>query len=157
MRTNLLLVSMLTASMMILSSCKDSENATVNTPSTKGDVTIINDPSQLASRLVFGSRPKKAPRHQTTRTVTEPSIPAGALPLKDQPTNWNNGVTLTRGKAYFINEPWTGTISQDWSSQTGSIDIYVAADATFSNSWWNEDKILLPIPIQYSASCSMTN
>ena len=140
MRTNLLLVSMLTASMMILSSCKDSENATVNTPlETKGDVTIINDPSQLASRLVFGSRPKKAPRHQTTRTVTEPSIPAGALPLKDQPTNWNNGVTLTRGKVYYIDAPWKGTISQDWASSTGSIDIYVGANAEFTNAWWNDD------------------
>ena len=138
MRKNLFLVSMLTVAMIMLSSC---DNSHVNNHlSSKGEVTIINDPSQLASRLIFGgSRLKKVQRQQVVEQVAEPTIPSDALPLKDQPTNWNNGVTLTRGKAYFINEPWTGTISQDWSSQTGSIDIYVAADATFSNSWWNDD------------------
>ncbi|MBQ5388397.1 MAG: hypothetical protein IIU55_04905 [Paludibacteraceae bacterium] len=138
MRKNLFLVSMLTVAMIMLSSC---DNSHVNNHlSSKGEVTIINDPSLLASRLIFGgSRLKKVQRQQVVEQVAEPTIPSDALPLKDQPTNWNNGVTLTRGKAYFINEPWTGTISQDWSSQTGSIDIYVAADATFSNSWWNDD------------------
>ena len=139
MRKNLFLVSMLTVAMIMLSSC-DTNHVNDNL-SSKGDVTIINDPSQLASRLVFGgSHLKKVQRQQqVVEQVAEPTIPSDALPLKDQPTNWNNGVTLTRGKAYFINEPWTGTISQDWSSSTGSIDIYVAANATFSNSWWNDD------------------
>ena len=139
MRKNLFLVSMLTVAMIMLSSC-DTNHVNDNL-SSKGDVTIINDPSQLASRLVFGgSHLKKVQRQQqVVEQVAEPTIPSDALPLKDQPTNWNNGVTLTRGKAYFINEPWTGTISQDWSSQTGSIDIYVAANATFSGAWWNDD------------------
>ena len=138
MRKNLFLVSMLTVAMIMLSSC---DNSHVNNHlSSKGEVTIINDPSQLASRLIFGgSRLKKVQRQQVVEQVAEPTIPSDALPLKDQPTNWNNGVTLTRGKAYFINEPWTGTISQDWSSQTGSIDIYLAANATFSGAWWNDD------------------
>ena len=47
-------------------------------------------------------------------------------------------MTLTKGKAYYINEAWTGTVSQDWSGE-GSIDIYIAADATFSGAWWNDD------------------
>jgi hypothetical protein len=137
MRKNLFLVSMLTVAMIMLSSC---DNSHVNNHlSSKGEVTIINDPSQLASRLIFGgSRLKKAQHQQVVEQVAAPTIPSDALPLKDQPTNWNNGVTLTKGKSYYISEPWTGTISQDWSGE-GSIDIYIAANATFSNAWWNDD------------------
>ncbi len=139
MRKNLFLVSMLTVAMIMLSSC-DTNHVNDNL-SSKGDVTIINDPSQLASRLVFGgSHLKKVQRQQrVVEQVAEPTIPSDALPLKDQPTNWNNGVTLTRGKAYYIDAAWKGTISQDWSSSTGSIDIYLAADAEFTGAWWNDD------------------
>ena len=136
MRTNLFLVSMLTVALIMLSSCEPNP---VNNNLSEGDVTIINDPSQLASRLVFGGSSKKiAPRDRVT-TVSQPTIPSDALRLADQPTNWNNGVTLTRGKAYYIDSEWKGTISQDWSSSTGSIDIYVNANAEFTNAWWNDD------------------
>ena len=134
MRKNLLVVSMLTVVMMIISSCENNHHTT---PSQQGDVTIIDDPSQLASRLVFGAdRSKKVQRQKTVQQVAQPSIPAGALLLKDQPTNWNNGVTLTRGKAYYIDSEWKGTISQDWNSQSGSIDIYLAANAEITGAWW---------------------
>ena len=136
MKKSLSIVCTLTILLFASASCDNGQNPAV---STTENVTIIDDPSQLSSRLVFGGSLKKLPARKRVATTPAPAIPADALPLKDQPTNWNNGVTLTRGKAYFINEPWTGTISQDWSSQTGSIDIYVAADATFSNSWWNDD------------------
>ena len=136
MRKNLFLVSMLTVALVVMSSCDPNS---VDDNLTKGEVTIINDPSQLASRLIFGgSRLKKAQHQQVVEQVAAPTIPSDALPLKDQPTNWNNGVTLTKGKSYYISEPWTGTISQDWSGE-GSIDIYIAANATFSNAWWNDD------------------
>ncbi len=52
MRTNLFLVSMLTVALIMLSSCEPNP---VNNNLSEGDVTIINDPSQLASRLVFGA------------------------------------------------------------------------------------------------------
>ena len=137
MRKNLFLVSMLTVALVVMSSCDPNP---VDDNLTKGEVTIINDPSQLASRLIFGgNRPKMAPRQQTVKQVAQPSIPSDALRLADQPTNWNNGVTLTRGKSYFIDAAWKGTISQDWSSNEGSIDIYVAANAEFTNAWWNDD------------------
>lgn len=153
MRKNLFLVSMLTVAMIMLSSC---DNDHVNDHlSSKGDVTIINDPSQLASRLVFGgSHLKKVQRQQqVVEQVAEPTIPSDALPLKDQPTNWNNGVTLTRGKAYYIDAAWKGTISQDWSSSTGSIDIYLAANAEFTNAWWNDD---VPVNIYILSGAVLT-
>ena len=153
MRKNLFLVSMLTVAMIMLSSC---DNNHVNDHlSSKGDVTIINDPSQLASRLVFGgSHLKKVQRQQqVVEQVAEPTIPSDALPLKDQPTNWNNGVTLTRGKAYYIDAAWKGTISQDWSSSTGSIDIYLAANAEFTNVWWNDD---VPVNIYILSGAVLT-
>ena len=136
MRKSLSIVFTLTILLFASASCDDGKNPAV---STTDNVTIIDDPSQLSSRLVFGGSQKQLPARRIAASTPAPAIPADALPLKDQPTNWNNGVTLTRGKAYYIDEPWTGTISQDWSSQTGSIDIYVAANATFSNSWWNDD------------------
>ena len=136
MRKSLSIVFTLTILLFASASCDNGKNPAV---STTDNVTIIDDPSQLSSRLVFGGSQKQLPARRIAASTPAPAIPADALPLKDQPTNWNNGVTLTRGKAYYINEPWTGTISQDWSSQTGSIDIYVAANATFSNSWWNDD------------------
>lgn len=153
MRKNLFLVSMLTVAMIMLSSC-DTNHVNDNL-STKGDVTIINDPSQLASRLVFGgSHLKKVQRQQqVVEQVAEPTIPSDALPLKDQPTNWNNGVTLTRGKAYYIDAAWKGTISQDWSSSTGSIDIYLAANAEFTNVWWNDD---VPVNIYILSGAVLT-
>ena len=137
MRKNLLVVSMLTVVMILVSSCENNHHTT---PSKQGDVTIIDDPSHLASRLIFGAdRHQKVQRQKTVQQVAEPSIPAGALKLAEQPTNWNNGVTLTRGKAYYIDAEWKGTISQDWSSQSGSIDIYVGANAEFTNAWWNDE------------------
>ncbi len=136
MKKSFSIVCTLTILLFASASCDNGTNPGV---STTENVTIIDDPSQLSSRLVFGNSHKLLPARKRVATTPAPAIPADALPLKDQPTNWNNGVTLTRGKAYYINEPWTGTISQDWSSQTGSIDIYVAADATFNNSWWNDD------------------
>ena len=136
MRKSLSIVCTLTILLFASVSCENGKNPAV---STTDNVTIIDDPSQLSSRLVFGGSRKQLPARRTAATTQAPAIPADALPLKDQPTNWNNGVTLTRGKAYYITEPWTGTISQGWESQSGSIDIYVAANATFSNAWWNDD------------------
>ncbi len=109
-------------------------------PKTSTDVTINNDAGQLAKRLVFTKQSKT--RQQARAKVSQtpaPQIPSNALKLSEQPTNWNNGVTLTRGKAYYIDSAWEGTISQDWSTSEGSIDIYVAADAKFVGAWWNDD------------------
>ena len=135
MKKSFSIVCTLTILLFASASCDNGQNPAV---STTENVTIIDDPSQLSSRLVFGSSHKLLPARKRVATTPAPAIPADALPLKDAPTNWNNGVTLTKGKAYYINEPWTGTVSQDWSGE-GSIDIYIAADATFSGAWWNDD------------------
>ena len=73
------------------------------------------------------------------KATPAPSIPEGALKLADQPTNWNNGVTLTPGNAYYIDEEWKGTINRATGAEGASIDIYVNANAEFVNSWWNND------------------
>ena len=135
MKKSLSIVCTLTILLFASASCDNGQNPAV---STTENVTIIDDPSQLSSRLVFGGSLKKLPARKRVATTPAPAIPADALPLKDAPTNWNNGVTLTKGKSYYINEPWTGTISQDWSGE-GSIDIYIAANATFPGAWWNDD------------------
>ena len=135
MKKSFSIVCTLTILLFASASCDNGQNPAV---STTENVTIIDDPSQLSSRLVFGSSHKLLPARKRVATTPAPAIPADALPLKDAPTNWNNGVTLTKGKAYYINEPWIGTVSQDWSGE-GSIDIYIAADATFSGAWWNDD------------------
>ena len=119
MKKSLSIVCTLTILLFASASCDNGQNPAV---STTENVTIIDDPSQLSSRLVFGGSLKKLPARKRVATTPAPAIPADALPLKDAPTNWNNGVTLTKGKSYYINEPWTGTISQDWSGE-GSIDI----------------------------------
>lgn len=135
MKKSFSIICTLTILLFASASCDNGQNPAV---STTENVTIIDDPSQLSSRLVFGSSHKLLPARKRVATTPAPAIPADALPLKDAPTNWNNGVTLTKGKAYYITEPWTGTVSQDWSGE-GSIDIYIAADATFSGAWWNDD------------------
>ena len=141
MKKYIYLASIFAFMMSATTSCSDEsaikpENPTVTNPA---NIKITTDQSELSGRLVFANH---APAGNSTRAYSEtpaPSIPENALRLADQPTNWNNGVTLTRGKAYYIDSEWEGTISNDWSSSEGSIDIYVNADAKFINAWWNDD------------------
>lgn len=129
----------------------DGQKPDITTPD---KVNLVTDMSQLSSRLVFSSSAVKTKSSAATKTtVAAPSIPAGALKLADQPSNWNNGVTLTRGKAYYIDTPWEGTISQDWSVSEGSIDIYMSANAKISNAWWNDD---VPVNIYVLPNAVMT-
>ena len=141
MKKYIYLASIFAFMMSATTSCSDEsgikpENPTVTNPA---NIKITTDQSELSGRLVFANH---TPAESNTRAYSEtpaPSIPENALRLADQPTNWNNGVTLTRGKAYYIDSEWEGTISNDWSSSEGSIDIYVNADAKFINAWWNDD------------------
>lgn len=136
MKKSLSIVFTLTILLFASASCDNGKNPAV---STTDNVTIIDDPSQLSSRLVFGGSHKQLPtRRSSVASTPAPAIPADALPLKDQPTNWNNGVTLSLGKSYYIDAPWEGTVSQDWNG-SGSIDIYIAANAKFTGAWWNDD------------------
>ena len=144
MKKNVVLVGLFALMTVILASCSDDSGITpeIQKPEieTPDHVKLITDKSQLASRLVLVT--PEAKFSKSSRAVEEtpaPSIPEGALKLAEQPTNWNNGVTLTRGKAYYIDEAWEGTISQDWASSEGSIDIYINADAKITGAWWNDD------------------
>lgn len=93
----------------------------------------------MASRLVVATPVTESKASRAVKETPAPSIPEEALKLADQPTNWNNGVTLTRGKAYYIDEAWEGTISQDNSASEGSIDIYMSANAKIVGAWWSDD------------------
>ena len=144
MKKNVVLVGLFALMTVILASCSDDSGITpeIQKPEieTPDHVKLITDKSQLASRLVLVT--PEAKFSKSSRAVEEtpaPSIPEGALKLAEQPTNWNNGVTLTRGKVYHIDEAWEGTISQDWASSEGSIDIYINADAKITGAWWIDD------------------
>ena len=144
MKKNVVLVGLFALMTVILASCSDDSGITpeIQKPEieTPDHVKLITDKSQLASRLVLVT--PEAKFSKSSRAVEEtpaPNIPEGALKLAEQPTNWNNGVTLTRGKVYYIDEAWEGTISQDWASSEGSIDIYINADAKITGAWWNDD------------------
>ena len=143
MKKNVLLAGMFGLMTVALASCSDDSG--INPDVQKPDITkpehvkLITDPSQLASRLVFVNRGAKSKASRAVKATPAPSIPEGALKLADQPTNWNNGVTLTPGNAYYIDEEWKGTISRATGAEGASIDIYVNANAEFVNSWWNND------------------
>ena len=142
MKKNVILAGMFGLMTVALASCSDDSGIIpeVQKPdiTTPDHVKLITDQSQLASRLVFVNRGAESKASRAVKETPAPSIPEGALKLADQPTNWNNGVTLTRGKSYYIDEAWEGTISQDWAG-TGSIDIYMSADAKIVGAWWNDD------------------
>lgn len=143
MKKNVFLAGLFYLMTVALASCSDDSG--INPDVQKPDITkpehvkLITDPSQLASRLVFVNRGVKSKASRAVKATPAPSIPEGALKLADQPTNWNNGVTLTPGNAYYIDEEWKGTISRATGAEGASIDIYVNANAEFVNSWWNND------------------
>ena len=143
MKKNVFLAGMFGLMTVALASCSDdsSINPEEQTPdiTTPEHVKLITDPSQLASRLVFVNRGAESKASRAVIETPAPSIPEGALKLADQPTNWNNGVTLTPGNAYYIDKEWKGTISRATGAEGASIDIYVNANAEFVNSWWNND------------------
>lgn len=141
MKKYIYLASLFVFMMSATTSCSDESGITPQKPNVTdlANIKITTDQSELSGRLVFANH---TPAESNTRAYSEtpaPAIPDDALKLAEQPTNWNNGVTLTRGKAYYIDSEWEGTISQDWSPSEGSIDIYVNADATFTGAWWNDD------------------
>lgn len=143
MNKNILLTGILSLIILAQVSCTDDYgNESKNPPKEVIDlskVKLISDQSKLSSRFVFLPPVTQPNAKRVKKAAPEPSVPSGALKLQDQPTNWNNGVTLTRGKSYYIDEEWKGTISQDWSATEGSIDIYISADAEFTGAWWNDD------------------
>lgn len=96
-----------------------------------------------------------------TNTLHEdaPEIPADAQLLKDQPTNYNGGVTLYKAGAtgtywngsenvsysatgkYYVpaGETWSGSISINDPGEDG-IDIYIAGNVSTDLLWWNGGK-----------------
>ena len=143
MKKNVYLAGMFALMTVALASCSDDNG--INTEVQKPDITtpdhvkLITDQSQLASRLVFVNQGVESKTSRTVKETPAPSIPEGALKLADQPTNWNNGVTLTPGNIYYIDKEWKGSISRATGAEGASIDIYVNANAEFINSWWNND------------------
>lgn len=128
---------------IVFVSCTDND---FNNEIQESDITnpaqikLITDQSLLASRLYLVTpETKKLGTRAVVNETPAPAIPEGALKLSEQPTNWNNGVTLTPGKSYYIDKEWKGTISRETGAEGTSIDIYVNANAEFVNSWWNNN------------------
>ena len=142
MKKYIYLASIFAFMMSATTSCSDESGIKPEKPNVTNpaNIKITTDQSELSGRLVFANHaPAGSSNTRAYSGTPAPAIPDDALKLAEQPTNWNNGVTLTRGKAYYIDSAWEGTISQDWSSSEGSIDIYVNANATFTGAWWNDD------------------
>ena len=138
MKKDVILASLLGLMIVILASCTDDTGSnfqkTGNTP--PEHVKLITDQSELASRLVFTNHKVKS---KITRTITEtpaPSIPEGALKLADQPTNWNNGVTLTPGNAYYIDKEWKGTISRATGAEGASTQLLSGEFGGYVAEWY---------------------
>ena len=157
MKKNVISAGLFALMTVVLASCSDDSGITQENQkleiTTLDHVKLITDKSQLASRLVLVTPEVESKTSRSVKETPAPSIPAGALKLADQPTNWNNGVTLTRGQSYYIDEDWEGTISQSWDSSEGSIDIYMSANAKFVGAWWNDDT---PVNIYILSGAVMT-
>ena len=100
--------------------------------------TLTTDQSQLGGRLVVTGQQAQSKAFGLSRAAAEeaPAIPADALPLKDQPTNYNNGVTLAANGKYYVaaGETWKGTVSINDAG--AGIDIYVAGNVETDLLWW---------------------
>jgi hypothetical protein len=112
---------------IVFVSCTDND---FNNEIQESDITnpaqikLITDQSLLASRLYLVTpETKKLGTRAVVNETPAPAIPEGALKLSEQPTNWNNGVTLTPGKSYYIDKEWKGTISRETGAEGTSIDI----------------------------------
>ena len=156
MKKNVILAGMVGLMTVVLASCSDDsgitpENQTPNL-TLLDHVKLITDQSQLSSRFVVVTPETMSKASRAVNETSAPSIPEGALKLAEQPTNWNNGVTLMKGNSYYIDEAWEGTISQDWQG-TGSIDIYINADTKIVGAWWNDDT---PVNIYILPNAVMT-
>ena len=156
MKKNVILAGMFGLMTVVLASCSDDsgitpENQTPNL-TLLDHVKLITDQSQLSSRFVVVTPETMSKASRAVNETSAPSIPEGALKLAEQPTNWNNGVTLKQGQSYYIDEAWEGTISQDWGG-TGSIDIYINAGAKILGAWWNDDT---PVNIYILPNAVMT-
>lgn len=137
----LLYASVFASTLIALISCSNeteepTQQATFTHPSS---VTLINDPALLSERLVVNKNEAAPASMRSATEVPAPSIPAEAKNLAEQPTNWNNGVTLSLGNTYYIGADWTGTISQD-NNGSGAIDIYIDTNvnADFTGFWCND-------------------
>ena len=129
---------------LILCSCSDEESTSFINDATllsQNDMTLITDQATLSQRMVFtpadGTTSARRVMHSASQHETQPVIPADALPLKDQPTNWNNGVTLSANGKYYVaaGETFKGSVSINNAGD--GIDIYIAGNAETDLLWWN--------------------
>lgn len=111
-------------------------------------ISLNTDVQTLSERLSFNKEESEGTEksRSTIHSVSCPEIPTGVVPLKDAPTNYNNGVMLQAGKAYCIGEgeEFSGTLSGE---SADGVSIYVAGTLEVS-AWWMNGKniriIVLP-------------
>lgn len=96
-------------------------------------ISLNTDIQALSQRLSFKVDGTEASR-TVERTTVCPEIPVDALPLKEAPTNYNNGVTLQAGKTYYVGkgELFSGSLSGE---SVDGVSIYVAGTLEVS-AWW---------------------
>ena len=121
-----------------LTACSSDDLVGGDTPNT-GDLTMTftsgNQARILTPNQALGAR-------MQTRAAADPaapSIPGAAIEFdKEALNNWNDGVLLSKGNSYKITKTYNGSVSTNDMNGNGEvINIYVAADATFT-TWWDD-------------------
>ena len=121
-----------------LTACSSDDFVGGDTPN-PGDATLTfssgNQARILTPNQALGAR-------MQTRAAADPAapqIPADAIEFdKEALNNWNDGVLLSKGKNYKITKSYNGSVSTNDMNGNGEvINIYVAADATFT-TWWDD-------------------
>lgn len=96
-------------------------------------ISLNTDIEILSGRLSFIDSGTSNSRSEIV-AYSVPEIPENAYRLANAPTNYNEGVMLTKDNAYYVaeGEKFSGTIS---GSSVDNVDIYVAGKLDIT-AWW---------------------
>lgn len=132
-RINLLGIALIFATI----SCTDFREEAWNNREKYADtasITLQTDVATLTKRLTFADNETVSAFALKRVTVSVPSIPNEAVQLSNAPTNYNNGVILSKGGSYYVSEGevFTGSIS---GNSADKVTIYVAGTLEVT-AWW---------------------
>lgn len=124
-------------SVFAMTSCSDFREEAWNNRKKYADtasITLQTDAAMLTKRLAFLDNETIPALALTRAGVPAPSIPVKAVQLASAPTNYNNGVTLSKENSYYVNEgeTFTGSIS---GNSADKVTIYVAGVLEVT-AWW---------------------
>lgn len=135
------------ASILATASCTDFREKAWSNRGKYADtasITLQTDVAMLTQRLTFVDNQTLSALALTRAAVSAPSIPDKAVPLASAPTNYNDGVTLSRGVSYYIGEgeEFAGTIS---GNSADKVTIYVAGTLKVTAWWLNGSDVTIQI------------